>query len=583
MQVAAKSANNKADLLFRTTSACDACRVRKRKCDGKQPCSYCVAKNQICEFSQKKKRGPKKRRIEEIDGEDNSMAVVVDPSPKESELFDTVEAYRYLDICWNYIRIHPFSNKTKIRSPTTTAHKVQAYSTLAYAARLCGDKAQATIYSQQARVLVGSIFDSPEMDSVAALLMMCHYCLLTLDLPRSAFYAGVASNLAKIVPSGKYDVKVGAFCSLTSILTDSSLPNQQKISTLKDVSKSLQPRITAGLDKFSPMIAQMLEFHANMILVLGFNTFYPETKYASEAFNQFDGLSISEDARLRLFDCMEQIGICCQDKQATHSAFAKVIMIPSYRAVINWKSNHIQEGIDDTISCLAGLQVLDNACLFGLLSHFPQLCVLGSLVKMLLEQGQIFLAKQLGDHIKNICKIMKPDLDFICRQVDELLEKVSPITISSNPPISLSFPVSPLSFPTSHLPATMDHHVIITNIAEEEQDTCCEETIMTDAPNNDVIVTNNYVNTFSDDPAVAASVHTSPTVTSFPTADTSSAPTTTLPNDASSPGVDFTTTWFTEEGAELDVNLVDDILLSANTDDDMAHSFFGLPIVNLQG
>jgi hypothetical protein len=345
-------------------------------------------------------------------------------------------------------------------------------------------------------------------------------------------------------------------------------------------------------DNFNPYL--LLEFHSDIMLVLGFNTFYPDTKIASDAFSQFDGLSISEDARLRLFDCMEQIAICCQDKQATHSAFAKVIMIPSYRAVINWKSNHIQEAIEDTISCLAGLQVLDNACLFGMLSHFPQICVLGSLVKMLLEQGQIFLAKQLGDHIKNVCKIMKPDLDFICRQVDELLKTVSPVTISSNPPISLSFPTSPLSFPLATYPsATMDHHVTIEEEPAQE-DTCCEEDantetiIMTDVPNDDVIITNNYFNTFSadnDPAAVAASVDTSsPTATSFPAVDTSLAPTTMPPNNTSSPGVDFTTTWFTEEGAELDINLVDNILLSASaTDDDVAHSFFTLPIVNLQG
>lgn len=655
-QLTTNNNNNKAttskvdkDTLFRTTNACDACRIRKRKCDGKHPCSYCVAKNQTCEFSQKKKRGPKKRKIDETFDEDNSSIVIVDPSPKEADMADLIEGFKYLELCWNHVRICGFTNKSKIHSPSTTAIKVQAYSAVAYAARLCGDKVHATTYINQARLLAGTIFDTPDMDAVAALMMMCHYSLLTLDLPRSAFYSAVASNLAKIVPSGKFDMKVGAFCQLTNILSDSTLPKSQKITTLQTVSKNLMPKLQLVAPDKATALANIIEFHASTIQILGFNTFYPESTYASKAFHLFDDVVISEEARLRLFGHMNQILFGCYEKGVVnHANFAKVILIPSYRAVVNWKSGHIGEAIENAIHCLAGLQVLDNSCIFGLLSHFPQVCVLGSVVKMLLEQGQVFLAKQLGDKIKSICNVMKPDLDFMCQQVDELMESVSPVTISSHPPpiitslpTSIHFPATPLSFPSTPLPfvdspSTPDHDVIVTYTAEEPA--AAAEIIPNDylgtfsvdeartvpsppaadtsssfaslptaaatssfammtpaaAPNDtpspmpsDVFITNDYLGTFSADEAHAVPSPTDSTsltiLTSLP-GGTPFAPTPAPPNATSSPTGDITTTWFNEEGAELDVNLVDDILLSITADDDVAaNSFFAVPCVDLQG
>ena len=39
----------------RVGKACDLCRIKKTKCDGKKPCNKCIADNKICVFTEKKK------------------------------------------------------------------------------------------------------------------------------------------------------------------------------------------------------------------------------------------------------------------------------------------------------------------------------------------------------------------------------------------------------------------------------------------------------------------------------------------------------------------------------------------------
>lgn len=39
----------------RVGKACDLCRIKKTKCDGKKPCSKCIADNKLCAFTDKKK------------------------------------------------------------------------------------------------------------------------------------------------------------------------------------------------------------------------------------------------------------------------------------------------------------------------------------------------------------------------------------------------------------------------------------------------------------------------------------------------------------------------------------------------
>lgn len=43
----------------RVGKACDLCRIKKTKCDGKKPCSRCIADNKLCAFTEKKKHKEK--------------------------------------------------------------------------------------------------------------------------------------------------------------------------------------------------------------------------------------------------------------------------------------------------------------------------------------------------------------------------------------------------------------------------------------------------------------------------------------------------------------------------------------------
>ncbi|ODV79346.1 uncharacterized protein CANTADRAFT_6482 [Suhomyces tanzawaensis NRRL Y-17324] len=47
----------------RVGKACDSCRIKKTKCDGKKPCSRCILDNKICVFTEKKKQREKSHPV----------------------------------------------------------------------------------------------------------------------------------------------------------------------------------------------------------------------------------------------------------------------------------------------------------------------------------------------------------------------------------------------------------------------------------------------------------------------------------------------------------------------------------------
>lgn len=51
----------------RVGKACDSCRIKKTKCDGKKPCLRCIADNKLCGFSEKKKHKEKNHPLGYID------------------------------------------------------------------------------------------------------------------------------------------------------------------------------------------------------------------------------------------------------------------------------------------------------------------------------------------------------------------------------------------------------------------------------------------------------------------------------------------------------------------------------------
>jgi hypothetical protein len=51
----------------RMTTSCEACRTRKKKCNGSNPCSYCIGANVECRWGLRNKRGPKKGYIADLE------------------------------------------------------------------------------------------------------------------------------------------------------------------------------------------------------------------------------------------------------------------------------------------------------------------------------------------------------------------------------------------------------------------------------------------------------------------------------------------------------------------------------------
>lgn len=74
------------------TRACDACSVRKTKCDESRPCRHCVNNNLECtELRQRKKLGPKNLRKKTIDSIQSLHKDSQTQSPEKDELSKTAE------------------------------------------------------------------------------------------------------------------------------------------------------------------------------------------------------------------------------------------------------------------------------------------------------------------------------------------------------------------------------------------------------------------------------------------------------------------------------------------------------------
>jgi len=206
--------------------------------------------------------------------------------------------------------------------------------------------------------------------------------------------------------------------------------------------------IPGGLQKSSRERVVFLEFNTKLSQTLGLNMMYPSPSHLSDIFQVFDDLCISEEDRLQAIAYMDTVlAESRQPGERFPGKFVLHVLFPIYKALINWKSGHIEEGLAEAISCLLGLQVYTHETFFGALSHFPQLCMMGNLVKFFLEQGHLVMAAQMYDYIKSICKVMEPEYNFVTNHLNELMAKHG----GTSTPISS--PSSADSSPTSTPPA----------------------------------------------------------------------------------------------------------------------------------
>lgn len=422
------------------TVACDSCREKRRKCDGNSPCAFCHSKNLLCKFSRPKKRGPKKQQNNTPVG---NFVITIGPESLENELLDKVEAHNYQ--CGFFMEfVHmtiPINRLDKLHAPLTTAQKVQSYSALAFASRLYGDHFQAKKYISQARVLAGSIFDSPDPDTISALLMMSNYWQLVLDLPLSYYYGNMAVTLAKLLSPDRLTDRLAAYCQVVFIMASNTTMQQKSYAVTKLANKLQQYSDNDRLRCYG----YFLEVSSCLVETFKMNVFAADPEVLPKLFEALDHVHISEEAREEITARLLKADAAQGDTPpGIPLTFIRKIFCPLYKAIVDWRSGHVIESMEQGQLCLIELQKLRDANGLGILAEVPHLSMFASLAKAFYENNCPQLGEKLCETIKEVCKIMEPEYSFLSQRTDKLME-----IFRRSPPASSHLPI--LSSPLYHL------------------------------------------------------------------------------------------------------------------------------------
>eukprot|EP00026_Physarum_polycephalum_P003626 Phypoly_transcript_03639.p1 GENE.Phypoly_transcript_03639~~Phypoly_transcript_03639.p1 ORF type:complete len:487 (+),score=147.92 Phypoly_transcript_03639:897-2357(+) len=327
---------------------------------------------------------------------------------------------------------------------------------------MCGNKSKSLVYMDQARILAGQIFDSAEIDAVVGMLFMSFYSMLTFDLSRTSFYSNIGASLCKMISEGKVSNKLSAICQLTTIMSDNTITTHQQARQFRQLINSLTHKSNQ-----EQLICNKVSMIAELVQVFDHRLFYLAPTGKVNVFQILDNLVVREETRLTIFDIMNQLLINEANEVGNCTSYMGKICIPVNRAVLNWKSGHVVEAMENALSCFYALQTIEDECLYDLLLHSTELYLMGALVKLFLEQGQFLLAQKMGMQVIKICSRMKPDLDDICQQVENLLQthfashnSTSPENIFTThpPPHPSSSPLPLLPPSSSPLPLLSPSH-----------------------------------------------------------------------------------------------------------------------------
>eukprot|EP00026_Physarum_polycephalum_P002731 Phypoly_transcript_02739.p1 GENE.Phypoly_transcript_02739~~Phypoly_transcript_02739.p1 ORF type:complete len:656 (+),score=105.69 Phypoly_transcript_02739:195-1970(+) len=407
----------------RRSAACLLCRNRKRKCDGQDPCSYCVSKNWACTYTQQKKRGPQKKSAS-AGGE--QLQVVASPSSLDCQMIDKLEAQNFGSYYLKYINsMVPMTTSDKMLNPSTTTHKVQSYAALAYAARICGDLQKANKYISQARTMAGEIYDLADSDSVAALLMMSNYWQLVLNIPQSAHYTRLANSLRRMMPQNALEYRVNMMCEVGTILCDENTSNKKKAKQLRDTARVILE--SDHQKEFTSLIASFLNLTSYIIGCLDYNPmFVYKIDTAAQFYSLFEKIHLDDQTRKSILEEVNKVSVAVallgDVMSDIHLLTINTIFTPMYLAITEWRSGRLQEALNFVISALQGLNSLEKTDSFGFacgVVDFPHVAMTGGLCKFLLDLGQHGLAAQLNEKIKTICKILTPEFDFVLAFANE--------------------------------------------------------------------------------------------------------------------------------------------------------------------
>lgn len=457
------------DKLYRNKSACEACKERRRKCDG-NPCSYCVGKNKTCTFLVQKKRGPaKKQRLLEPGYQTASLS-------SENTLADRVEMLKYLTIYFRFDKHAVFlsQNIDTLMTPKTVPLQIQLYSALATSAQSCGDFGRGIQFINHARALSGSVYDNVDCDVVKGFIMMRKYWYNVLDFVQCTHYANLSWSLAKFC--GKLDVPVRMHCELAAKMADFTTSVEEKISFLKKSIATSKANFKAFYTRelrvfilFSSLAAAFLEH-------LRFDIFF--LVCAETLFIDLSKIHLSPEARLHLLECVNDIHIEVSTLDGTTDNSVILIIskvfTPLYQAIVNWRSNRISEAMSQALQCVHAFDIfislnisLHSSNLFGTVVRCPHITLMGSLMHFFMEQHQYDLATKVEAIIIAICASRGPPYAPIIKAIREFRstgvvpvnnrEKISFLPIIDTSQNQSSYPLSPSS------PATSDPTPLITD------------------------------------------------------------------------------------------------------------------------
>ena len=220
----------------RAVMACDACRSKKKKCDGETPCFRCKSLAKICTYS-KKERKPNATPV------DKKISIPVDrrisvPQEGLSAIATTNMYFQLFFRCLNLISFFHKFDMSMLERPNTKPALLQYNTILAISTRAFSSNPEAYLtFENRARQLAGDLFDDCSFDTAVGFeLLGLHFWWDSEE--RFGFYRELTlSILNRVYKSGEHDPYwtsrlMIAATGLTPLLDSSVTDDVEKVTDL---------------------------------------------------------------------------------------------------------------------------------------------------------------------------------------------------------------------------------------------------------------------------------------------------------------------------------------------------------------
>lgn len=406
----------------RLTAACDACRERKRKCDGKAPCHFCLSRRITCQYSQRKKRGPPGRKKQEENNNVSSALTTIrntayslGAADLEYGISNQTEMNKYINFYVRYMNvIAPVCSAEKLTAPDTNECQVQSYAVVAIASRLCGDIGRSKMCIGSARQLAGTIYDSPQQDAAVAMLLMSSYFQIDLDFPMTSHYLSLSWSLLKLIPINYSDL-LYLYIYSNYLVMDNNTTNRQKEQALRNLVNQITPEASHKVQFF----ARVLSVSAAIFQVFDSNILWPIEKLEAN-YQKIYNTIVSEQDRLKILTLLNAL------QAEIEQLGAPDILVQGFRvftgvlrAIAEWKSGHDLEALSFALQVTESLHILhENNCL-GFTADYSFICLLAQMVQYFYEHNYAHQASKLSEFIRIMCRTMGPGYNFVIEFMDQ--------------------------------------------------------------------------------------------------------------------------------------------------------------------